>query len=212
MIKKSLTALVVITLLVLASSVLRASEIHEAVMDGDIAKIKSMIGSNSSAVNARDQSGSTPLIIAARYGLKDVAALLLENGADINAQNNDGFTALHSAAAGNKLPVVKLLIVKYADTGARDKKGRTPIFYPADTNVAAAIINRGTDLKLRDNDGLSPLHFAITRGYTAVAELFIKTGADINARTNAGETPLKVAMKYNRADIVQMLQKAGALE
>ena len=45
--------------------------------------------------NARDKSGNTALILAARWGAFQVIETLAGGGVDVNATNNEGWTALH---------------------------------------------------------------------------------------------------------------------
>jgi ankyrin repeat protein len=46
-------------------------------------------------MDLKDSEGSTPLILATRYGHKDIVELLLSTGkVDVNAKNNDGWTPL----------------------------------------------------------------------------------------------------------------------
>ncbi|MCE9500976.1 MAG: ankyrin repeat domain-containing protein, partial [Leptospira sp.] len=43
-------------------------------------------------VNARDEFGTTPLMLATRGGFTDVVSLLIEKKADVNAKTKEGFT------------------------------------------------------------------------------------------------------------------------
>jgi ankyrin repeat protein len=62
------------------------------------------------AVNVRDKSGDTPLIIAARKKNTPLVQLLLSQGADINAVNKKGYTALHYALKEQDENLSKTLI------------------------------------------------------------------------------------------------------
>lgn len=55
-------------------------------------------------INQKDNSGSTPLILAIENGRNnvDLAALLVSNGADVNAKNNQG-KSVYKLASGKKL-------------------------------------------------------------------------------------------------------------
>jgi hypothetical protein len=87
-------------------------------------------------INARAESGSTPLHWASgsRY-FKDgsVLRLLLEHGADINAQNEAGQTPLHWAVNRSlAVEFVRVLLEHGADVEAKDKKGKTALQFAAD--------------------------------------------------------------------------------
>jgi len=55
--------------------------------------------SSARGVNARDSSGSTPLMLACARGHAVVVALLVHAGADLALLDNDGATALRIAKA-----------------------------------------------------------------------------------------------------------------
>lgn len=60
-------------------------------------------------LNARDDSGDTPLIIAARNKRTNVCRILLENGADPLLQNHSGKTAIAIANEINALDTVEVI-------------------------------------------------------------------------------------------------------
>jgi ankyrin repeat protein len=47
-------------------------------------------------VNNKDKNGRTPLLVAAKYGRRDVINVLLENTAQVNAKLTNGHTALYT--------------------------------------------------------------------------------------------------------------------
>ena len=69
---------------------------HGAAMMGMIELVKQHIASGTD-VNAKDDSGSTPLHRAALNGRKETVELLIANGAEVNAKDNLGWTPLDLA-------------------------------------------------------------------------------------------------------------------
>jgi ankyrin repeat protein len=53
-------------------------------------------------INARSPNGTTPLMMAARYGSLDTVPLLLKAGADTTLKNEQGLTALDFAKKGGR--------------------------------------------------------------------------------------------------------------
>jgi len=76
-------------------------------------------------VDATDEFGNTPLVIAAQNGYKRMTKLLLRHGADINAQNNRGNTPLHFSYAYGFKVLAEYLKEKGADDTIRNDGGLT---------------------------------------------------------------------------------------
>uniref|UniRef100_A0A0D3FGU0 RING-type E3 ubiquitin transferase n=1 Tax=Oryza barthii TaxID=65489 RepID=A0A0D3FGU0_9ORYZ len=81
-------------------------------------------------VNVRDDTGATPLHLAARQGWRRCVHVLLENGAIVSASSSafgfPGSTPLHLAARGGSLDCVRQLLSWGADRLQRDSVGRIP--------------------------------------------------------------------------------------
>lgn len=117
----------------------------------------------------------TALIIAARAGLRDIVALLLDNDAGIDVPDGYQYTALHYAAM----------------EGAED--------------VARELLERGADIKKQGNGKRTPLHCAASRGHLGVVQLLLRKGADLGTADGKGKTPLTLAKEENRKDVVDFL-------
>jgi ankyrin repeat protein len=70
--------------------------------------VAELLLANHAKVNARDNSGLTPLHEAA-YGHTNVVELLLANHAEVNARNKSGLTPLHYAVSCGYKDVAELL-------------------------------------------------------------------------------------------------------
>jgi ankyrin repeat protein len=61
-------------------------------------------------------------------GQKEIAELLIAEGADVNAKAGGAFiTPLHEAALGGHKGIAELLIAKGADVNAKNNDGVTPL-------------------------------------------------------------------------------------
>lgn len=130
-------------------------------------------------VNAKDDSGWTPLIIASSAGHSDCADLLITAGADLSCVTSNGQICLHYAASRNRVAIVETLI-------------------------AAKV-----DVKARDNYGSSPLHRAASVGHLKVVKLLLKAGADPNAQDKEGNTSLHMAADGRNKEVFDNLKDAG---
>ena len=80
-------------------------------------------------VKARDENGTTTLMIASAKGYCEVVRQLLDKSADVRAQDKDGATALMHASAAGHSEVVGQLLDKGADVHAQDKDGATALMH-----------------------------------------------------------------------------------
>lgn len=83
-------------------------DLCEAVLSGDLSKVKSLIESGID-INAPDAQGSTALHIASSNGKVDITQLLIDSGAQINITNRFGYTPLQDAIRNNQTEVAELL-------------------------------------------------------------------------------------------------------
>ena len=117
-------------------------------------------------VNLRSVNGTTPLMIAALHGSTESVRLLLEYGAEANATNDRGCTALHWAAT--ELDKAQMLLKLGADVNAKSARGNTPLLIaaasPNGNAVVQALLSRGADPSVRNNEGVSALTNAIRAG------------------------------------------------
>ncbi len=77
--------------------------------------------------NARDDTGMTPLHVAASWTTRSRAALLIEHGADVNAQDAIGNTPLHEAALNGRVSMTHFLLASGADPELRNVTGETAL-------------------------------------------------------------------------------------
>ena len=90
--------------------------IHDAAEDGNIEVVKQHLAAGTD-VNAKNDSGVTPLHRAAYYGHKEIVVLLIAKGADVNVKNDVGYTPLD----GNHPDTADLLRKHGGKTGAELK-------------------------------------------------------------------------------------------
>jgi hypothetical protein len=108
--------------------------LHSAAYYGQLQMVRALLLEYEADVNARNDSGETPLHYLSNdvsprpdYSqLHNVSRFLLEHGADVNARRNDHSTPLHIAARDGKKEVVCVLLEYGASVDAEDEYGETP--------------------------------------------------------------------------------------
>ena len=116
------------------------------------------------AVDARTEEGYTPMHIAAVFGQRAAAELLLSHNADVSLTDKHGNTALHMAVFLGHTDVVRALLAHGADPLARNTDGFSSI------DCAGAPWTRDYEAKLREAEAeiKTPLDIERIRGQRLV--------------------------------------------
>lgn len=190
--------------------------LHEAAFNGKLEKAKSLIKANPDLVNSQTSYASqAPLHLAAEYGHRDVAELLLANKADVEAKAYGGWTPLLNAVFGGHKDLVELLVANKADVNVKEDAGRTPLHVAAEngyTEIAAFLLASKADVNGKNHDGDTPLHIAVALGHKDMVKLLLANKAKINAKDNSGRTPLGFAVLHNYKDLAELLRQHGGIE
>jgi hypothetical protein len=91
-----------------ADSALKPATLQSAVTQGDVAQATSLLDQGA-VIDARDEAGRTPLMLAVTQDQREIVRLLLARGADPNAADNTGHTPLQQATKRNLQDVAALL-------------------------------------------------------------------------------------------------------
>jgi len=163
------------------ASVFEEMEFTDAAFQGDIAKVRELLGTRNvdSLLTAKGNNGNLPLHLAAGGGHVKIIQLLLAQGADIKAGNDVAATALHVAAASGQKTAAALLILHGADVNATDKAGYTPLHYAArfgKDDVIELLLKKGANPNAVSHDDVKPLHAAEREGNTAAAAIIRRYG------------------------------------
>jgi hypothetical protein len=131
-------------------------------------------------INARNENGNTPLMMASANGQLKLVNYFIENGANLKVKNNSGMTSLHSASQSGHY------------------------------NIAKMLIEKGANIHEKSNNGVTPLIFAAYGGSLELVKLLVENGADINTITSDKRTALHEAELNKHEEIVELLILMGA--
>jgi hypothetical protein len=148
-----------------------------------------------------DETGTTPIMQAARHGWVDIVEELLRMGADSTRKNLRGETALSLAKAESNSASLAL---KLGAPGAVQRRKRAAKLVRAlDGRSLLACAQQGDLRRVRymiedlgDNAnetntyGMTPLHFAVMNKDVEMTKLLIANGADVDAPNNIAQTPM----------------------
>ncbi len=195
------------------------ADLDQAVRRNDDSKIKQLIAQGAN-VNAKQDLGRTPLILAAGLGHLRSLEALIAAGADVNASDVSGYTALMIAASKyTGLDMVNALIRAGANVNiasVRDrfenKLGWSPLIFAVRNGslyVVNALIQAGADVNAEDSYHLTVLDHAIWERDDEKVSALIKAGVNVNAVDGTDQTPLMKAAWQPHQGIVNALIKAG---
>jgi hypothetical protein len=91
-----------------ADSALKPATLQSAAAQGDVARATSLLDQGA-VIDARDEAGRTPLMLAVTQGQLEIVRLLLTRGADPNTADNAGHTPLQQARQQNSREIAALL-------------------------------------------------------------------------------------------------------
>uniref|UniRef100_A0ABD2VU53 Uncharacterized protein n=1 Tax=Trichogramma kaykai TaxID=54128 RepID=A0ABD2VU53_9HYME len=115
-----------------------------------------------------DHKGSTPIYYALRFGKHRIVEVLLRRGVDVNLANEKGLTPLHVICSSEKFNV------HFLET-----------FFQINDEIQQTV-----QVNAVDNNGETPLHYAVIRGKKQIAEALLRRGADPTLVTANGSSLL----------------------
>ena len=179
-------ALLVLCALVIDAPVLAASDVADAVMQQDAARLERIAGKirrrqrRSGRRHDRPALGRLPRRSA-------TVKRLLAAGANPAAHTDTGITPLTLACEAGSAEVVKLLLDAGADANQTLSHGETPLMMAARTGsvgVMQELLAHGAKVDARESlRGTTPLMWAAANRNTEAVRLLISKGADINAHS-----------------------------
>ncbi|KAH8994729.1 ankyrin repeat-containing domain protein [Lactarius hatsudake] len=182
----------------------------------DMLEIIRLLLSHGADTRAEDNSGMTPLHLAAEFGAStEVMKLLIRHGADVNAKTDDLRTPLHLASQIESLEIVRFLVEHGADISAVTEGHVTVLHWASESpniEVIRFFVEHGADVNAKREDLWTPLHTALEamEDNNEVVRFLVECGADVNAKTENLTTPLHIASSWKNHDILRFLVERGA--
>jgi len=175
-------------------------------------EVVKLLLTHGAAVDTRDNRGATPLILAAKYGSKEMITCLLQAKADINItpRRQDLYPLLHRMVMSGDIEMIKYVLDHGGNINIRSyADGRTALHI-------AASIEDGSNINPATGNWYygGPIDAATGKPHllpgSEIITLLLKRGANIEARNAVGETPLFSAIRSNQVKNAALLLDKGA--
>lgn len=179
--------------------------VHYAIESGDLKAVKYFNNMDPNSVDEKNDSGTTPLEVAAFEGNIEICKFLIEKGANVNNVSNEGVTPLFQAIDQSEShEVVKLLLENGADPnlmcGTEGQQG-----FPLDQaclrgqiEIVKELIKHGAKVNAVDEYDCSALATAVAREKPEITKLLLKHGADINKGKIEGLNIVKLSKESDQ--------------
>ncbi len=207
----------------------------DAIRKGDIATVRTIIASDTSALAPGGEPVS-PVLTAMYHGQRQIADFIaprvqldifeaaatgrLERVEELVAadpsvirQTTDGWTPLHLAAFFGMTDVARRLIAVGADLRSisNNSTGNTPLHAAiagrGDEELILRLLMAGSDATLATAEGLTPLHIAASRGDRRLCDLLIQYRAAAGAKMKDGKTAADIATERGNDALASYLRE-----
>lgn len=195
--------------------------LHEAVTRKDLDGVTRILRASPDIVDAKNDRGRTPLHVAAQWGLNEIVKVLISEGADIGARSRWKYVPLHFAAESYRHDVVVTLLDSGADLELGTRDGNTPLHKAVMKEVKnkqdllAILLIRGANCNALNNEGSTPLEYAMAHGNLSNARALCAFGADPYFKDKKGENAFDYAKRLENnlggemAEVLAKWEKCG---
>jgi ankyrin repeat protein len=194
-----------------------ARTLLDAAAAGDVVAVTRSL-KNGVSVDTREESGRTPLLVAAYNNRVGVARVLIDAGADVNAKDNISDTPYLYAGAEGRIDILARTLGAGANLKDTNRYGGTaliPAAHHGHPDAVKILLEAGVAPDHINKLGWTALLEAIILGdggpvHTEIVRLLVSSGADVNIADRDGVTPLKHARLRGYSAIAQILEAAKA--
>jgi ankyrin repeat protein len=196
---------------------LQISDICSVAVLSNSLKIITEIVGRGFDIDTRFADGYTMLTIATSNDhTLESFRLLLEKGADPNVRDGDGWAPLHLASINGRTALIAPLIKAGADVDAKVKDGKaTPCCSihlacrQGHLETVKVLLDCGCGVDSLDQNGNTPLPYAICEGHIGVAWELIDRSANVNAPQFLSPV-LCLALRNRHCELIPLLLERGA--
>ncbi|MGH7531405.1 MAG: ankyrin repeat domain-containing protein [Burkholderiales bacterium] len=211
-------------------------DVFELARTGNADGLRALLATQPGLVNARNERGHSPVLIAQYHRRRDAVAVLLAADPDldifdaasvgrtdrvlewldrdptlINAYSSDGFFPLGLAAFFGHVETVRALLARGADVA---QVARNPMRVQALHAAVAAraldivrlLVEAGAQVHAAQQEGWTPLHGAVHHGDLEMTRYLVAHGADPRQQNEKGQSAIGLAAEAGNTALLKILK------
>jgi len=215
-----------------------AQEVFDVIRAGDATRLAALLAADRSLVDARNERGHSPVLIAQYHQKRDLVTILLAAGPEldifdaasvgrtarvaelldrdpslVNAFSGDGFFPLALAAFFGFPETVRLLLARGADAS---QVARNPMKIQALHSAVTGsfdsvklLVEAGAPVNGKQDKGWTPLHEAVNRNDLEMTRYLVAHGADPRLQNDEGKSAIGLAADKGFGEVLKVLKGAG---
>jgi TonB family protein len=163
-------------------------------------------------INATNESGMTPLMVATCTAHLDAVSLLLQNGAKTKYRDGEKRTVLHYAAYCGHTAIMAALLENTKDVNKKDASSQMPVHYAINANhddIVGLLADHNAKVNTDKENLQNSLVANIAGGNYNTVSFLLDQKAEADGET-LGTTPLVMAAGASDVEMVDLLIERGA--
>ncbi len=189
-----------------------STPLHCSARSGNVEAVELLIKHGANIEEGTGIDEMTPLHLAAYDNRTEVVEILLQKGANKEAKDSTNLaTPLHYASLFGYLEVVKVLVESGARLEEKLKTGFTPLACAAKEQrsfVVEYLLSKGANPESKDDESLTPFHWAAIKGNLTIMKLLVGECADgLDLKDNLGRTPFDCANGTEHWEVAKYIEE-----
>lgn len=147
--------------LLITSLSVSAQDVFEAARRGNVVRLSELAESDLDTLNAKNEFGFTPLVLAAYRNQPDAVSFLIEKGVNVDEVTPEG-TALMGACYTGNITIVKQLLEAGASLEVKNGNGDTPLHFACmsgNSDLIRFLLDQKATTQAVNNNGQRPVDF-----------------------------------------------------
>ena len=146
-------------------------------------------------VNIENDDSETPLLCAAKCGLKDIVIMLISKGANLSSVDREGHVPLMRAAEKRQIGIVKAIIESQKED-TKWSAGKCLVLAASEGNESAvrSLLDAGVMIESTNKVGNTALISAVKCRRDNVVRLLLSKGANVESKDQYGKRAIMVAL------------------